>query len=224
MDNPKKKPQVKKVLKTSIKFKVQLNEEQKAAKAIILLNDIVILQGKAGSGKSLLAAQVALDLLFTKAVDKIIITRPTVTAGEDLGYMPGNIDAKLAPYTAAIYDNIIKLAGIEKLESLIKENQIEIIPLGFMRGRNFDGLVIVEEAQNIKDEQMEMLLTRLCIGAKMIMTGDVDQIDLRPKTASGFPFACEHLPALDGFSIVNLKANHRHPIVEKVLAIYKTKK
>lgn len=212
----------KKIRKNPIKFKISLNEEQRQAKGIIYNNDVTILTGLAGSGKSLLAAQVALDMLFTGSIGKIIITRPTVTAGEDLGYMPGGIDEKLEPYMNGILNHMSTLTDLNKLESLNEEGKIEIVPLGFMRGRNFsDVLVVVEEAQNITHSQMELLLSRMCKESKMILTGDINQIDLKDKKNSGFAFACRFLIEVDGFALVELKTNHRHPIVAKILEVYK---
>jgi phosphate starvation-inducible PhoH-like protein len=207
--------------KNPIKFQVQLNPEQKEAKAIILNSKISILKGSAGSGKSMLAAQVALDLLFTSQVEKIILTRPAVTAGEDIGYLPGDKDSKLAPYTAAIYDNMYRLYNKEKVDKEVIEGRIEVIPLAFMRGRNLSSCcVVVDEGQNITDRQMELLLGRLCIGSRMIICGDSAQIDLKDRKASGFEFISKHMVNIEGFSVITLKTNHRDPIVEEVLKVY----
>ena len=208
--------------KGPIKFQLQLNEEQKAAKQVILDNTITVLKGQAGSGKSMLAAQVALDLLFKKEVEKIILTRPAVNSGEEIGYLPGDKDAKLAPYISTLYDSMCKLYNKEKIDKEISEGKIEIVPLGFMRGRNFsNSAVVVDEAQNITDNQMQLLLSRVCTGSKMIICGDSSQIDLKDKKQSGFDFICKNLVAVDGFSVVTLKTNHRDPIVEKILEVYK---
>jgi phosphate starvation-inducible PhoH-like protein len=155
--------------KGPIKFNIQLNEEQKRAKELILTSTITVLRGKAGSGKSMLAANIALDLLFKKDIEKIIITRPTVVAGEDIGYLPGDVNEKLAPFTAPVYENMHRLYNKEKIEKCIAEGEIEIVPVSFMRGRNFTNcLVVVDEAQNLTDNQTELLLTRICSGSKMI--------------------------------------------------------
>jgi len=207
--------------KNPIKFQVSLNEEQKQAKAIILENKITVIRGGAGSGKSMVAAQVALDLLFTNQVEKVILTRPAVTSGEDLGFMPGDKDAKLAPYTAAIYDNMYRLYNKEKIDREIAEGKIEVIPVAFMRGRNLSNCcVVVDEGQNITHRQMELILGRLCEGSKMIICGDVAQIDLKDKKLSGFNFICNNLTNVTGFAVVTLKTNHRDPIVEDILKIY----
>jgi phosphate starvation-inducible PhoH-like protein len=211
----------KKKLKNPIKFQVTLNEEQKAAKAMILGNKITVLKGGAGSGKSMVAAQAALDLLFTGQVEKVILTRPAVTAGEELGFMPGDKDAKLAPYTAAIYDNMYRLYNKEKIDREIIEGRIEVIPVAFMRGRNLTNCcVVVDEGQNITHRQMELILGRICEGSKMVICGDTAQIDLKDKKLSGFGFICNNLTNVQGFAVVTLKTNHRDPIVEDILKIY----
>jgi phosphate starvation-inducible PhoH-like protein len=221
MDQENETQSVKKP-KGPIKFLVSLNEEQKECKNIILSSKITVVRGQAGSGKSLVAAQVALDLLFRKEVEKIILTRPAVTSGEDIGFLPGDKDAKLAPYTAAIYDNMHRLYGKEKIEKDIAEGRIEVIPLAFMRGRNLTNcVVVVDEAQNITHRQMELLLGRICQGTKMIICGDSAQIDLKDKKTSGYTFLCNNFATVRGFSVVTLKTNHRDPIVEELLEIYK---
>jgi phosphate starvation-inducible PhoH-like protein len=209
--------------KGPIKFNISLNEEQKVAKAKILDNTITILRGKAGSGKSLLAANVALDLLFSKEIEKIIITRPTVVAGQDIGFLPGDVNEKLAPFTAPVYENMHRLYSKEKIEKCIAEGEIEIVPVSFMRGRNFTNcLVVVDEAQNLTDNQTELLLTRICDGSKMIFCGDNAQIDLKDRKTSGFDVVCKHMKDVTGFNVVTLEKNHRHPIVDEILEVYKT--
>jgi phosphate starvation-inducible PhoH-like protein len=207
--------------KGPIKFQVTLTDEQKQAKATILDSTITVLKGSAGSGKSMVAAQVALDLLFRREIQKIVLTRPAVTSGEEIGFLPGDKDAKLAPYTAAIYDNMYRLYKKDLIDKHIAEGNIEVIPLAFMRGRNLsDCLVVVDEAQNITHRQMELLLGRLCTGARMILCGDVAQIDLRDKKQSGFDFVVKRLTVIPGFSVITLKTNHRHEIVEPILNVY----
>jgi phosphate starvation-inducible PhoH-like protein len=212
----------KKSPKNPIKFLIPLNEEQKQAKSIILDNKITVLKGQAGSGKSMLAAQIALDLLFRKDIDRIILTRPAVTSGEDIGFLPGTKEDKLAPYTAAIYDNMYRLYNKEKIDKELIDGRIEVIPLAFMRGRNLSNcLVVVDEAQNITNRQMELLLGRICVGTKMIVCGDAAQIDLKDRKMSGFHFICTNFKEVPGFEVVTLKTNHRDPIVENILEIYK---
>jgi phosphate starvation-inducible PhoH-like protein len=221
-------PQAQEVFKTKrkpkgpIKFNVQLNEEQKQAKEKILNNTVTVLKGKAGSGKSLLAANVALDLLFSREIEKVIITRPTVVAGQDIGFLPGDVNEKLAPFTAPVYENMHRLYSKEKIEKCITEGEIEIVPVSFMRGRNFtDCLVVIDEAQNLTDTQMELLLTRICHGSKMIFCGDGAQIDLKDRKQSGFDVVCKHMKDVPGFEVVTLMKNHRHAIVDYILEVYK---
>lgn len=207
--------------KGEIKFHVTLNEEQKEAKRLILQNTITALKGKAGSGKSMVASQVALHLLFKREVEKIIITRPTVTSGEEIGFLPGGINDKLQPFTAPVYDNMNRVYDKQKIDKCVEDGSIEVIPLAFMRGRNFTNCcIIADEAQNITDRQMELLLGRMCEGSKMIICGDSAQIDLKNRKESGFETLIRHMKDVEGFSFFELKTNHRHPIVEKILAVY----
>jgi phosphate starvation-inducible PhoH-like protein len=208
--------------KGPIKFSIQLNEEQKRAKEKILNNTVTVLKGKAGSGKSLLAANIALDLLFSKEIEKIIISRPTVVAGQDIGFLPGDVNEKLAPFTAPVYENMHRLYNKEKIEKCIAEGEIEIVPVSFMRGRNFTNcLVVIDEAQNLTDTQTELLLTRICHGSKMIFCGDAAQIDLKDRKQSGFDVVCKHMKEVPGFEVITLEKNHRHEIVEHILDVYK---
>lgn len=211
----------KKVPKTPIKFNVSLNDEQKNAKDKIINSDIAVIRGKAGSGKSLLAAQVALDMMFKKEVEKIIIARPAITAGEQIGFLPGTKEEKMAPFTAPVYDNMFRLCGKEKIEKIVTEGLIEIIPVGFLRGFNFTNcVVIIDEAQNCSENQLELIMGRLCMGSKIIICGDSAQIDLKNKKDSGFDFVCKHMKDIPGFTIITLQTNHRHPIVDPMLAIF----
>jgi phosphate starvation-inducible PhoH-like protein len=160
--------------------------------------------------------------LFRKEIDRIILTRPAVTSGEDIGFLPGTKEDKLAPYTAAIYDNMYRLYNKEKIDKELIDGRIEVIPLAFMRGRNLSNcLVVVDEAQNITNRQMELLLGRICVGTKMIICGDAAQIDLKDRKMSGFHFICTNFKEVPGFEVVALKTNHRDPIVENILEIHK---
>ena len=208
--------------KNPIKFNISLNEEQKAAKEIILSNPVTVLRGMAGSGKTLVAVQVALDLLFTKQVEKIIITRPTV-AKEDIGFLPGDIREKMDPWLAPIYHNLYLLYSKEKIDREVEEGNIEILPFAFMRGRTFlNAFVIVDEAQNVTHTQMEMVLGRLGMNSWMAICGDIAQIDLKDKRQTGFSFLNRLEEQVKGFRVVTLLQNHRHPIVEPILKVYQT--
>ena len=215
--------QAKRKPKGPIRFQIQLNEEQKEAKSVIITNTITILTGQAGSGKTLVACQAALDALFNREVEKIIVARPVVTAKEEIGFLPGGMKEKLDPFVAPIFDNLHRLYNKEKIDSIIAEGQIEIIPIAFMRGRNFtNSFVILDEAQNMTDSQIELILGRLCEGSKMVIAGDVSQIDLKVKKDSGLFFLNKAVAGVvKGVSSVHLKTNHRHPILEEILEIYK---
>ena len=208
--------------KRPIKFNVQLNEEQKKAKALILENPITMLKGMAGSGKTLVATQVALDMLFTKQVDKVIITRPTV-AKEEIGFLPGDIREKMDPWLAPIYHNLFMLYNEEKVRKELDNGNIEIVPFAFMRGRTFvNSFVIVDEAQNVTHSQMETVIGRLGRGSKMVICGDLAQIDLKNKRDTGFSFLARLEEHVQGFKTASLEQNHRHDIVAPILDVYKT--
>lgn len=214
--------QAKRRPKNPIKFNISLNNEQKAAKEIILENPVTVLKGMAGSGKTLVAVQTALDLLFTKQVEKIIITRPTV-AKEDIGFLPGDIKEKMDPWLAPIYHNLYLLYSKEKIDKEVEEGRIEILPFAFMRGRTFvNAFVIVDEAQNVTHTQMEMVLGRLGKGSWMAICGDLAQVDLKNKKETGFSFLSRVEEQVKGVRVVVLKQNHRHPIVEPILEVYQT--
>jgi len=208
--------------KGPIKFQVQLNDEQKEAKAMILENPITVLKGMAGSGKTLVATQVALDLLFRKEIDKVIITRPTVSK-EDIGFLPGDIKEKMDPWLAPIYHNLFMLYSQEKVEKEIEAGNIEIVPFAFMRGRTFvNSFVIVDEAQNVTHNQMETVLGRLGRNSKMVVCGDMAQIDLKDKRQTGFSFLARIEEQVKGFKVFALEQNHRHEIVSPILKVYQT--
>ena len=210
----------KRIVKNPIKFKVPLNEEQKLAKEKILNSTITLLAGKAGSGKTLLACQVALDGLFRRQYEKIIITRPTVSK-EEIGFLPGDLHQKMDPWVQPIYQNMYVLYGKEKIDPYIQSGQIEIVPVSFMRGRTFlDSCVIVDEAQNVTNEQMEMIVTRVGLRSKMIICGDDGQVDLKNKGDSGFKFLYNCARKVKNLAAVTLMKNHRDPIVDDLIEIY----
>jgi phosphate starvation-inducible PhoH-like protein len=219
--NPKKVSNLeKRKPKNPIKFKIDLNEEQKQAKAIIYDNPVTLLKGMAGSGKTLVACQTALDMFFKREVEKIVITRPTV-AKEEIGFLPGDLKEKMDPWLAPIYANLQILYNKESIEKMVQEGHIEIVPFAFMRGRTFpNAFVIVDECQNITHGQTEMMLGRLGKGGKMVFCGDTAQIDLKSKKDSGIGFFIRLEENVKGVKIVSLKTNHRHEIVEEVLRIY----
>tara|TARA_R110000796_G_scaffold61103_3_gene141513 strand:+ start:294 stop:1031 length:738 start_codon:yes stop_codon:yes gene_type:complete len=209
-----------KIIKNPIKFKIQLNDEQKLAKQNILDHTLTILAGRAGSGKTLLACQVALDGIFRKQYDKIIITRPTVSK-EEIGFLPGDLREKMDPWIQPIYQNMYALYDKVKVEKLIEDGKIEIVPLAFMRGRTFlDSCIIVDEAQNVTHEQMEMIATRIGLRSKMIVCGDDHQVDLKSRRESGFRFLYTSARKIKKMCSITLLTNHRDPIVDDLIEVY----
>ena len=210
----------KRVPKNPIKFKLQLNEEQKLAKQTILDNTITLLGGGAGSGKTLLACNVALDGLLRRMYDKIIITRPTVSK-EEIGFLPGDLREKMDPWVQPIYQNFFALYDKVKIEKLITDGKIEIVPVSFMRGRTFmDSMIIVDEAQNVTHDQMEMITSRIGLRSKMMICGDQHQTDLKKKSESGFKFLYSAARKVKNLEAITLQSNHRDAIVEDLLQYY----
>ena len=210
----------KRIPKNPIKFKLQLNAEQKEAKKAILNNTVTLLGGSAGSGKTLLACNVALDGLLRRQYDKIIITRPTVSK-EEIGFLPGDLREKMDPWVQPIYQNFFQLYDKVKIEKLIEDGKIEIVPVSFMRGRTFlDSCIIVDEAQNVTHEQMEMISTRIGLRSKMIICGDDHQVDLKSKRESGFRFLYSAARKVKNMCSITLMQNHRDPIVDNLIEIY----
>jgi len=207
-------------VKNPIKFKISLNEEQKEAKQKILDSTLTLLAGRAGSGKTLLDCQVALDGLIRRHYSKIIITRPTVSK-EEIGFLPGDLREKMDPWIQPIYQNMYALYDKVKVEKLIEDGKIEIVPLAFMRGRTFlDSCIIVDEAQNVTHEQMEMISTRIGLRSKMIICGDDHQVDLKSKRESGFRFLYSAARKVKNMCSITLMQNHRDPIVDNLIEIY----
>jgi len=206
-----------KTIKNKIQFNLSLNAEQKETKAKILQDTISVLIGKAGSGKTLLATQIALEALFYREVGRVIITRPTVS-NEDIGFLPGSMKEKMDPWLSPIQANMIMLTNKAKIEKLMSEDTIEISPISFLRGRTFvNAFVIVDESQNVTKTQMEMILSRLGMNSKMILTGDSSQTDLKNKKDSGLPYLLNMADTINGLGVYEFKTNHRHPIVEDIL-------
>mgnify|MGYP003624269712 FL=1 len=210
----------KRIVKNPIKFKLQLNEEQKTSKATILENTITLLAGQAGSGKTLLACNIALDGLFRRMYDKVIITRPTVSK-EEIGFLPGDMREKMDPWVQPIYQNMYLLYDKVKIEKCIQDGDIEIVPVSFMRGRTFlNSLIIVDEAQNVTHEQMEMIVTRIGKNSKMVVCGDTFQVDLKNKSDSGFKFLYNAAKRIKNMESITLQTNNRDDIVEDLVNYY----
>ncbi|MCA9747886.1 MAG: PhoH family protein, partial [Romboutsia sp.] len=207
--------------KGEIKFGFSLDEEQKETKRIILENTVVAIKGKAGTGKTAVAIQVGLDLLFKKEIERIIIARPFVTAGEDIGYLPGGVDDKMAYLTAPIYNIMHELIGKEKTEKLVSEGKVTISPFGFLRGNTFvNSFVLIDEAQNATMKQTELMLGRLGVNSKMVFCGDMSQCDLKTKKESGFDFFERLDINVKGVKVIKLNNSHRHEIVNEILGVY----
>jgi len=203
--------------KGKIKFDITLSEEQKLAKTAILYHPYNFITGKAGSGKTLLAVQIALDMFFTRQVNKIIITRPTVS-NEDNGYLPGSLNEKMEPWLVPIRSNMRKVYNKPMiLEKMEKNEDIELVSLSHFRGRTFDhSIVIVDEFQNLTKPQLGMVLGRLGKHSTMILTGDPQQIDLKFSNDS----AIHEVPKVKDSQYVystQLRDNHRHEALDELL-------
>jgi len=209
----------KRIPKEKVKFSLTLSEEQKETKQNILLYPYTFISGKAGSGKTLLAVQVALDMYFTRQVDKIIITRPTVS-NEDNGYLPGSLNEKMEPWLVPIRSNMRKVYNKpEALDRMEKDQSIELVSLSHFRGRTFEkSIVIVDEFQNLTKQQLGMVLGRLGKGSTMIRTGDGSQIDLKSVNDSAIHSVAK-LRESQYVHTVTLKDNHRHPALDDILKL-----
>jgi PhoH-like protein. len=190
-------------------------------------NDLVFAIGPAGTGKTYLAVVLAVHALKNNLVKRIILTRPAVEAGEQLGFLPGDVKEKVDPYLRPLYDALYDVLGVEHTERLIERGTIEIAPLAYMRGRTLDdAFVILDEAQNTTHAQMKMFLTRLGFGSKMVITGDKTQIDLPRGTHSGLVAVERILRNIPGISFVYLEESDvvRHPLVAKIIRAYEKEK
>ncbi|MGD0498350.1 MAG: PhoH family protein [Bryobacteraceae bacterium] len=186
-------------------------------------NDLVFGVGPAGTGKTYLAVAMGVSALMTKQVARIILTRPAVEAGERLGFLPGTIQEKVDPYLRPLYDALYDMLESERVEKLLERNVIEVAPIAFMRGRTLnDSFIILDEAQNSTPEQMKMVLTRQGFNSKMVVNGDVTQIDLPNGRRSGMLDAMEVLKGVEGISFVQFddKDVVRHPLVQRIVKAY----
>lgn len=209
------------IRKSEIKYNVQLNEEQKEAKRLILANQIVIITGRAGSGKSLVGAVTALDFLNTKQCDKILVTRSAIEVGRSLGYLPGDLDSKFNVYIEALIENLYKCTEKIKIDDFVKSDKIQGLPVQFIRGKTIDDVLLVEEAQNLSPREMEAIITRLGKTGKIIINGDSAQRDIS-ENYTGLDFVIELSKSIEGIEHIKLKENHRSGLVGKILDyIYK---
>jgi phosphate starvation-inducible PhoH-like protein len=204
------------VRKSEVKYNVTLNEEQKVAKQLIIDNQIVIVTGRAGSGKSLICAQTALDFLMTKQCDHIFVTRATIEVGNSLGFLPGALEDKFNPYLEAFQENLEKCYDKLKIQELVKAKRIIAYPVQFIRGKTIDDILVVEEAQNLSKGEMLAILTRLGKTGKIIINGDNEQKDIKD-SYTGLSYAIELSKKIDGIEWIKLKENHRSDLVGKIL-------
>jgi len=198
-------------------------EGQKAYVNKVQKNDVVFSIGPAGTGKTFLAVAFAVAALENHEVDRIILCRPAVEAGESLGFLPGDLKEKVDPYLAPLYDSLLTLFAENKLRQLLERKTIEVVPLAYMRGRTLDSAyMILDEAQNATVMQMKMFLTRLGIGSRAIITGDVTQIDLQRRSDSGLVQVTGILKDVEGIGFVMLGKNDvvRHPLIMKIIQAY----
>lgn len=189
----------------------------------IIKNDILFAIGPAGTGKTYTAVALAVRALRNKEIKRIILTRPAVEAGENLGFLPGDLKEKVDPYLRPLYDALDDMIPVEKLKGYLENRTIEVAPLAFMRGRTLDNcFVILDEAQNATDMQLKMFLTRMGPTAKFIVTGDLTQIDLPKKTQSGLSTAVNILTGIQGIDIIYLTGSDvvRHKLVKRILEAY----
>jgi phosphate starvation-inducible protein PhoH and related proteins len=190
----------------------------------IRANTITFGIGPAGTGKTYLATAMAVNAFFSKQVGRIILTRPAVEAGESLGFLPGTVSEKVDPYFRPLFDALYDMMDGEKLAALIEKGEIEVAPLAFMRGRTLnDSFIILDEAQNTSPEQMKMFLTRLGFGSKMVVTGDVTQIDLPHSRTSGLVTVPDVLEEIDDIGVVRFDGHDvvRHKLVQRIVNAYK---
>jgi phosphate starvation-inducible PhoH-like protein len=186
-------------------------------------HDLVFCVGPAGTGKTYLAVARAVMAYKNKAVEKIILTRPAVEAGEKLGFLPGDLQTKVDPYLRPLYDGLQEMLGLENYMKMMERSIIEVAPLAYMRGRTLsNAFIILDEAQNTTVEQMKMFLTRMGEGSKMVVTGDTTQIDLPAGTRSGILNAIDVLEEVEGVEVVRLTAKDvvRHDLVQKIVNAY----
>jgi len=221
--NNKLKENVEYIIKTPKRSVIPRSERQKKYVRALKESDIIISAGPAGTGKTYLAVAVALTMLLEKKIERIILSRPAVEAGERLGFLPGDIKEKVDPYLRPLYDSLYDLLDFEKIQKRIDIGDIEIAPIAFMRGRTLkNSFAILDEAQNATDTQIKMFLTRIGENSKIVINGDPSQVDLPNKSLSGLNRSKKLLGHLKEISVVDFDHSDvvRHPLVSKIVKAY----
>ena len=216
----------KQLIKTPRKSVIARSEKQSDYIKALKENDIIMSLGPAGTGKSFLAVSVGVNLLFEKKIERVILSRPAVEAGEKLGFLPGDMKEKVDPYLRPLYDALYELFGAEKIDKKIETGEIEIAPLAFMRGRTLKNcFAILDEAQNATETQIKMFLTRIGENSKLVVNGDPSQIDLINKDLSGLIKSKKILKNLKEIKFIEFDHNDvvRHPLVSKIIRAYQKK-
>ena len=211
------------IIKTPKKSIIPRSEKQKEYVRALRQKDIIISAGPAGTGKTFLAVAVGLTMLLEKKIERIILSRPAVEAGERLGFLPGDMKEKVDPYLRPLYDSLYDLFHFEKIQRMIEIGDIEIAPLAFMRGRTLkNSFAILDEAQNASDTQIKMFLTRIGENSKIVVNGDPSQIDLLNKNMSGLDRSKKLLSHLNEISVIDFDHSDvvRHPLVSKIVKAY----
>ena len=214
------------LIKTPRKSVIARSEKQSEYIKALKENEIIMSLGPAGTGKSFLAVSVAITLLMEKKIERVILSRPAVEAGEKLGFLPGDMKEKVDPYLRPLYDALYELFGAEKIDKKIESGEIEIAPLAFMRGRTLKNCyAILDEAQNATETQIKMFLTRIGENSKLVVNGDPSQIDLINKSQSGLIKSREILKDLKEIKIIEFDHHDvvRHPLVSKIIRAYQKK-
>jgi phosphate starvation-inducible PhoH-like protein len=216
----------KQLIKTPKKSVIARSEKQSEYIKALKENDVVMALGPAGTGKSFLAVSVAITLLMEKKIDRVILSRPAVEAGEKLGFLPGDMKEKVDPYLRPLYDALYELFGADKIDKKIETGEIEIAPLAFMRGRTLKNcFAILDEAQNATETQIKMFLTRIGENSKLVVNGDPSQVDLINKEHSGLIKSKKVLEKLEEIKVIIFDHNDvvRHPLVSKIIRAYQNK-
>ena len=216
----------KQLIKTPKKSVIARSEKQSEYIKALKENDIIMSLGPAGTGKSFLAVSVAITLLVEKKIDRVILSRPAVEAGEKLGFLPGDMKEKVDPYLRPLYDALYELFGADKIDKKIETGEIEIAPLAFMRGRTLKNcFAILDEAQNATETQIKMFLTRIGENSKLVVNGDPSQVDLINKKDSGLIKSKNILKDIEEIKIIKFDHNDvvRHPLVTKIIRAYQDK-